>query len=217
MSTILLVALASALALLTATEIRVAGNYRMGLATLYGAEAALELAAEDLLAAPDWNSVLGGLGTSRFVDGSPSGQRQTPAGAIDLTTETNIVRCGRPSGCSDGDLVATTSERPWGTNNPVWQVYVSGRLSELLGIDPTVSDMYVVVWVGDDPAECDGRPDLDGASCGGVDNRGAGTIAVRAHAYGPDGAQRAVEARVGRVSPVPGQRRGGILSWREDR
>jgi hypothetical protein len=216
---ILLVALATALSLLTATETRVAGNYRAGLATLYAAEAAIEIAADDLLGALDWNAVLAGQATSAFVDGAPSGVRITAAGVIDVAAETNFVRCGKRSACTQSDLDAATGERPWGVNNPLWQVYASGPLGELLQIDPTTSDAYVIVWVGDDPSECDGRPDVDGAPCAAGDNRGARTVALLAHAYGLDGTERALEAIVAR-GPAPGggrPRRAGILSWREAR
>jgi hypothetical protein len=217
MSTILLVALGTALALLTATEARVVGNYRSGVATAYAAEAAIEAAADEVLAAPDWNAVLGGEARSSLVDGAPSGGRATVAGTIDLIAETNMVRCGKAAACSDAEIAAATSERPRGANNPVWQLYAYGPLRNLLRIDASAGDAYVIVWAGDDPSDCDARPDQDGAVCAAGANPGAGVMSLLAHAYGAGGTQRAIEITVARSQPPNGPRRVGILSWQEVR
>src|SRR3954463_4873094 len=127
-----LLALGLALALTTATESRIAGNYRDAVEALDAADSAVERAIQDLVAAPDWDSVLSGARTSSFTDGSPSGIRVLPDGsAFDLTRATNIVRCDK-SMCSQADLIAISEERPWGANNPVWQPYAFGPVADLV-------------------------------------------------------------------------------------
>jgi hypothetical protein len=69
----------------------------------------------------------------------------------------------------------------------------------------------VIVWVGDDPLENDGQPLVDGDTSGGA-NPGKGLLQLLAHAYGPAGARRVVEATLMRAGP--GIR---VLSWREIR
>jgi len=69
--------------------------------------------------------------------------------------------------------------------------------------------MYMVVWVADDPSETDMDPFTDG---GGPENPGRGRLSITAHAYGPAGTRRIIEATVARDE-------GGmrVLSWREAR
>jgi len=193
-ATVLMVALASAVSLLTGTETRIAGNHRAAGEVLHAADAALAVASLELAAAADWNAILAGGLTSSCVDGAP-GVRETMSGSIELGELTNTVR---------------TDARPWGANNPIWQLYAHGRLRNMVGGD---SDVYVVVWVGDDPAECDGRPDVDGAPCPGA-NAGKDVISVLVHAYGAAGTRRAIEATFART-PDPLHLRP--LSWREVR
>ena len=71
--------------------------------------------------------------------------------------------------------------------------------------------------VGDDALENDGNPLQDGAS---QDNPGSGVVAMRAEAFGPNGAHTVIEATVAR----PDESDSGIapagvrvLSWREVR
>jgi len=100
--------------------------------------------------------------------------------------------------------------------------------------------------IADDPSECDDNPLVDGGavvSCppGVKANPGAGVLAVRAEAFGPFGAHRAVELTISRVVQAgrpelmppettaenrgntaayavrPGQAGIRILSWREVR
>jgi hypothetical protein len=97
----------------------------------------------------------------------------------------------------------------WGANATTWQPFAFGPMRDLVGID---SDAYAIVWVGDDPAECDGRPDVDGGPCDARPNPGAGVVAVLAHGYSRLGAQRAVEVTVTQNGPDL-----RLLSWREMR
>ena len=100
-----------------------------------------------------------------------------------------MVRCGKAE-CGEGALTAVTEERPWGLNNPRWQLYAYGPLSRLLPAGAIDSPMYVVVWIADDPAENDDDPLADGVD---VVNPGKGIAMMRAHAYGPGGVRRVVE------------------------
>jgi hypothetical protein len=58
------------------------------------------------------------------------------------------------------------------------------------------SQMYVVVWVADDPSENDGNPLMDGTA---ATNPGSGVLAMRAEAFGPSGTHRVIEATVART------------------
>ena len=204
MSMILMMALGSALILTTMTEGKIANNYRDGTEALYAADAAVERVMQDILTVPDWNNIIGGPQTSAFIDGPASGSRTVPGGTLDLTQATNMVNCGKIDACSEGDLIALTKDRPWGANNPRWKLYAYGPMAEMLPTDTINSKIYVIVWVADDPSENDCQPLKDGdtpaAGCNGnVDNLGRGVIAMLAHAYGPNGVQRAVEVTLART------------------
>jgi hypothetical protein len=194
-------ALAMSLAVMVSTESRVSANYRDGMETLYGAEAALARVLPDLSGEPDVNRVLTGVAVSSFTDGAP-GLRRLPDGSFtDLHALTSMLNCGRVV-CREEDLLEADNGRPWGVNNPRWQLYGHGFL-------PGGSRVYGVVWVADDPSETDGDPLTDGAD---TTNPGRGRLSITAHGYGPAGTRRVIEASVetsaGRVS---------VLSWREIR
>jgi hypothetical protein len=196
-------ALAMSLALMVSTESRVAATYRDGMEVLYGAEAALNWVLPDLAAEADPNLVLAGEAVSAFTDGPP-GLRQLPDGTLmDLHALTAMLNCGRPV-CSDADLDEAREDRPWGRNNPRWQLYGYGPLS-------TLGDtrVYAVVWIADDPSETDGDALTDG---GGADNPGRGRLRLTAHGYGPSGTRRILEATV-----TKSERGTSLLSWREVR
>jgi hypothetical protein len=100
---------------------------------------------------------------------------------------------------------ATSAERPWGSNNPRWRLFARSRLS---AIAPGVASsplFHVAVWVSDDPGETDGNPSADATGPAA----GAGVIQVRADAFGPGGAHRAIEATIGRVGANI-----RLISWR---
>src|SRR5262249_13873101 len=146
-------------------------------------------------------TILNGTTTSAFIDGPASGNRTLPDGTtLNLTDATNMVRCGKTT-CSDADLVANTEEHPWGVNNPRWQLYAYGPLQDIIPTGTINPRDYVIVWVADDPAECDGDPLTDGgppiAPC--TANLGKGVLAMLAHAYGPDGTRRVIEVTVART------------------
>ena len=204
MAMTLMMALGLALMMTTITETKIASNYSSDAETLYAADAAVERVMNDILTVPDWNNILNGSVTSAFIDGPPFGQRSMPNGStIDLTEATNMVRCGKITTCSDTDLTAYTDERPWGSNNPVWQLYAYGPLSDMLPTNTINSNVYVVVWIADDPAESDCNPLQDGLApaCGntGTVNPGRGVISMLAQAYGPGGVQRTIEVTLART------------------
>ena len=205
MATTLLMALGIALTMTTMTEGKIASNYRDGTEAIYAADAAIERVMQDILTVPDWNNILNTANplTAAFIDGAPGGPRQLADGTtIDLTQATNLVRCGKVSTCTDAELNAVTADRPWGPNNPRWKLYAYGPLGDMLPTETINSQMYVVVWVADDPSENDCNPlrDGDAAGCGAAgDNMGRGVIAMLAHAYGPNGVHRAIEVTLART------------------
>jgi hypothetical protein len=213
MAMLLMTALGAALILATTSESLIAGNFRGAVEGLHAADAALERAIDDLPAVADWNLLLGGSAQSAFVDGPPGGVRALPDGStLDLGGVLNTANCQKAAACSASDLVAITADRPWGPNNPVWQLYAYGPLATLLAPGVVGSDFYVVVMVGDDPSETDDDPLHDG---GGESNPGAGVLSLRAEAFGPHGAHKVIEMTVARVATAepghaqPGQERPG--------
>ena len=169
-----------------------ARNHRDAAVLHAAADGAIELAA-DTLAVDDWQAVLGGWQVAAGADGAPDGVRQVDGTAVDLAAETNLLNCGRRGGCSAGDRAANTIARPWGANNPWWQLYLFGPLSTLAPLQSPTST-YVLVWVADDSRETDNRPDLDGGNV-----PGRHVVRARAMALGRDGARRVVDAELVRV------------------
>lgn len=210
-ATLLMSALGVALVLATSSEAVIASNFRDQAAGAYAAEAAVERALDDLAAAGDWNTVLNGTARSTFTDGVPAGARMLADGStVDLGHVVNMADCGRVLPCDDADMDAITAQRPWGPNNPRWQLYAYGRLKDLLPNESIDSPFYVTVLVGDDPSETDAKPLEDGA-----DTPGAGILALRAESFGPRGVHKSVEMTVAR--PAAGQPGLRVLSWREVR
>jgi hypothetical protein len=203
-------ALAMSLTLITATERHVVAFYRYGLEALYGAEGALERVLPDLAAESDVSMAFAGLAPSSFVDGPP-GPRTLPDGTfIDLRTLTSMLNCMKAA-CSEADLIAESEDRPWGHNNPRWQLYAYGLLPAVRP-DAAPSRLYAVVWIADDPGETDLDPLIDGGPDEARDNPGRGRLTLRAHAYGPGNTHRALEATV-----VKTGRTIRVISWREVR
>lgn len=195
MTLALLTALGLGLMVTTATESALSVNSRDGAEAFYAADAGIERVMQDLLLVPDWNTILTGSVTSPFIDGSPGGTRTLAhnSGQINLTTLTNMLNCERATSCSTGDMNAYTVSRPWGANNPRWQLYAYGPAEDLVGGTTINSAMYVVVWVADDPSENDNNPLQDGSGTG------KGIISLRAESFGPNGAHRVIEATVAKT------------------
>ena len=197
MAMLLMTALGTALILTTSGETLIAGNYRNSQEALYAADAGLERAMNDLLTVPDWNTLLSGATQSAFIDGAPSGARTLPDGStVDLSQLINMANCQKLTSCSDADMNTVTSERPWGADNPRWQLYAYGPINELLPTESINSPFYVVVLVGDDPSENDNDPAHDGVS---QTNPGSGVLALRAEAFGPRGSRKVIELTLART------------------
>lgn len=216
MAMLLLSALGAGLVLTTSTETLITANYRDNSEAMYAADAGIERVLEDLLLASDWNQLLTGAERSPFVDGAPSGERDTPyGGKIDLTKATNLLNCDKVTTCSAADMNASTEDRPWAKNNPRWQLYAYGPLTDIIDSGTIDSQMYVVVWVGDDPSETDENPAVDGggAVAGAVSpNPGAGQVSLHAEAFGPGGINRVIEVTVARTDTSEMER--GYLAQR---
>jgi len=192
------------------------GNHRGSAVMLYAADAGIELAARDIAQLADWNAALDGTTPGRFTDGAPTGVRAIPGGgSVSLTAETHLLNCGRRSGCTSAQMDANSRERPWGANNPRWQLYAYGPFQEMVNAARPVQ-CYLAVWVADDSREADGNPAADAE----VDEPGRGVLRVRAEAFGPLGGRRAIEAELARVCRqldgeedcLPGIR---VQSWQE--
>jgi hypothetical protein len=205
--TTLTAALAAAIILVTTVETTVSGSHRDGIETLYAADAAMEIAIAELSAVTNWDLVLSGTLRSALSDGAPVGTRQVADGStIDLDKLTAMVRCGKEA-CSDADINAITAERPWGVNNPRWQLFLNGPLRSIVNLPDNSTRVYVLVWVGDDPPDNDGDPLRDSTA---IDNPGRGRIVVTAQAYGPTGATRAIQATIVRTGANV-----RMVAWRE--
>ncbi len=182
MATTLLMGLGAGLTLLAVTEARLAAHFEAGIEALYAADAALERAMSDVAAADDWAEVASGPLRSTFVDGESAGRRDAGGGVqLDLTEATNVERCGVPDPCGDAEARVP------------WRLYAHGPIYGLRSGAAATSRVYVIVWVAPtDPASS------------------ADVLLLRARAYGPYGARRAVEAALARAGPRP-----RLLAWRE--
>jgi hypothetical protein len=218
LTTTLVFTLSLGLSLLVATERMAGGHYRENVRLLHAADAGLELAALHLARVAAWNDVLAGVVRSPMVDGPPAGERELPAGGtIDLDAQTHLLNCARTTPCTAAQLTANTDERPWGLNNPQWRPFLHAPLPAV-GLAARPGPYYLLVWVADDGRETDGDPTVDGGDA----PRGRGVVRVRADAFGPRGARRAVEGELARLCRTdregeicrPGLR---VQSWREVR
>lgn len=195
---LLLSALGAGLVLATSTESLISSNFRGSVEARYAARALSERALADLALLADWSHALNGTQPSSFTDGSPGGVRELAGGVtVDLTAVVNTENCGRPSGCTSGQLTAVTAARPWGPNNPQWRLYAWGPHDLLDGGATTRPPMYLVALVADDEAENDGDPLTDGTAPG---NPGAGRLVLRALAFGQAGLRAGFELTLARGS-----------------
>jgi hypothetical protein len=192
------------------------GNMSASVAMLYAADAAIELAARDLSQVADWDAVLTGSTRGSFTDGAPEGVRGIPGGGvIDLTANTNELNCGKPTNCTEAQMNANSRQRPWGLNNPRWQLYVFGPMEQLPQFSRP-APCYLAVWIADDGREEDGDPLSDAPE---DEEPGHGIVRVHAEVFGAAGSRRAIEAELARScrgsgagACLPGIR---VQSWRE--
>lgn len=178
------------LVLLSATEWHLAAADRDALEVRYAAESAFDRALVELQGIGSWGDVLSGTLAASFGAGSP--EVRTPTGVIDLEVERERMQART-------DAVSTV-----GPNTPRWRLFGWGRLDDVLpAVVELRSAVAVAVWVADDEAEGDGAAEADSNQ----------TVWVRAVAYGPRGARRAVEGLVVREAAAPGPLRRVI--WRD--
>ena len=196
-------AIGSALALSSSAESAIAANFRSALEVEYAADAAFDRALSELAGA-DWNAVLGGLQVG-FADGPP-GVKQLASGVeVNLPVMVNRANCGKDTPCTDAQMDAVTSARPWGVNNPRWVLYAYGRFGTPLP-GAGAPCCYGVVLAGDDPSELDGMPQADTPDPGAAGHR---VIALRIEAVGTSGARAVRE-----VTLASREGRFRVLSWR---
>lgn len=191
------------------------GNMASSVAMLYAAESAIEITARDLAQIADWDVVLSGAQSSSFTDGAAGGVRDlADGGAVDLTSTTNMLNCGRSANCTIAQMNANSKERPWGANNPRWRLFAYGPMRQFTQL-ARPAPCYLALWVADDGREQDGDPLADEADEG---ERGHGIVRVHAEAFGLAGSRRAIEAELLRICPagkdacLPGIR---VQSWQE--
>jgi hypothetical protein len=210
LASLLLFAVGAALVLLTIAETGTAAAFVRSSEAAYAADAIAERALPELAQIPDWTTILNGARRSAMVDGSPDGPRTLADGSrINLDEVVNLANCGQAAACTAEQLDAVSVERPWGRNNPRWRLYAYAPLQSLLPGGGASSSFYVVLLVGDDGAENDGEPEVDGGAAvtGEPTNPGAGALVLRAEAFGPGGAQGSVELSI--------RRSVRVVSWRE--
>lgn len=124
MAMTLMSALGTALIMATIVESKIVANFRRATESRYAADAAVERAVDELFRIADWNTILDGSTRSAFVDGSPLGIRLIADGrALNLAEVQNLANCQKVTTCSESDMQAITTERPWGLNNPEWQLF----------------------------------------------------------------------------------------------
>ena len=211
-----LMALGSVLILLSTAETLIAANHRAAAEAFYAADAALERTLVDLNVVLDWNPVLAGAQTSTFVDGPPGVRTLADGSTLDLAQVVNLATCRKTTPCSPADAAAITTERPWGPNNARWQLYAHGPLSDAAGPGTARTPFYGIVLVGDDPSENDADPSRDGDIIGGGSNSGVGVVMLRAEAFGPRHAHRAIEATIARFDTAQPAATAGVrmMNWR---
>jgi hypothetical protein len=210
LASMILFALGAALVLLTIAETGTAASFVRSSEAVYAADAIAERVLPELARVQDWTAILNGSRRSAIVDGAPDGTRPLVDGSrISLAEIVNLADCGQATACSSEQMDAVTTERPWGRNNPRWQLYAYCPLQSLLPAGAAASSFYVLVLVGDDGAENDGNPEVDGGPPldGAALNPGGGGLLLRAEAFGPGGAHGAVELAI--------RRSVRVLSWRE--
>ena len=206
----LVAAIGLGLVLTTSLEPLAARNYETSWAAACAADAGVAIAAHELASIADWDPVLGGQVASSILSQSATTVELPGGSSAGLAELTNLATCGHAAACSASEADAFTSERPWGPNNPRWQLFGHGRLDQLVSASPGMPPIEVVGRVGDDPADLDGDPFHDstrlGPAGGSGAERGPGAGAIRAEAFAPRFGHRTVVATVGR--PESGVRAG---------
>jgi hypothetical protein len=186
--TSLLAALGLGVVTIASVDTALASAVRSDYAASLAANAAAERAMQDLAILPSWSAALAGDALSTF-GGGPSAVDVPGRGRVDLLLETAVAQA--------------RSDAYWqlGANNPRWRLYASGWLREATA-DAEDGDLpFVAVWVFDDCGETDTDPETDSN----------GRVGLRAVAYGPRGAERAVDVVIAQLTDPVGVR---VITWR---
>lgn len=125
----LMTALGVSMAVLSNTELTIAANYADAAELRYMAEAALEIAVQELATVPDWSGLPAGPPASALTDGVPGGRRTLSDGTLI-------------------DLDALLAEAA--ADDPTVRLFSFAPAERM---QPGVSlgiDAYIVVWIGDD-------------------------------------------------------------------
>ena len=199
---LLLMAIGGAVSIASRTETLIAASFRQARETVYAAEGAVAIAVRDLDLITDWSTVLSGAAASSFTDGAAIGMRTLPGGG-------SVMLCCAADSLTGDVQLRARGGRSWGADTPQWQIFAWGPVGAWLPAGRIESALYVVVWVADDPADADGNPAADAN----------GILQLHAHALGPVGGRRVVEALVQRPVAGGGPQPPGvrILSWRDAR
>jgi len=205
------------LAFATSVEPVIASAHEASLTGGYAAEAGLAIALHELRDVSDWSLILSGRVRSAILQSSTGARMVLPDGSqTDVATLTNLANCGHTAACSNAELDAFSSDRPWGPNNPRWQFFGHARLDDLISGDSAPPPCEVVVWIGDDAAELDGDPQRDSQTAAdGTRRPGAGIVVIRAESYGVRSAHRVLTMSVSRALAPGAEPR--IVAWREIR
>lgn len=184
-----LIALASAETTLTAS---VSEGHELG----YAAESGLERGMAALRLTP-WNLALSGAAGPAFQGAGPAAR---PTGAaVNLPAETARVQ-------AEADAL-------WGAGRVVWRLYGNGPVSAISGQPDPGRDVYVVLWIADDPIEGDADPATDTNA----------TVLLRSTAFGTGRTERTATATIAHDNPavgggqIPSQGGMRVITWREKR
>jgi hypothetical protein len=171
---------AGVLALLGASESRVAAAHRDAFETRYAAESALDRAVLELQSLSSWDDVLAGAATASLTLGT--GTVQSGGVTVSLSAET-------------ARLQARTDARPGhGLNTPRWRPFLWAPFRDLLpGPADQETSLVVLAWVADDEAESDGDPANDSNQA----------VWIHAAAFGGGNLEGRVEGLVTRAGPAP--------------
>ena len=214
LASLVLSALGLMLLMVTSTETLIAGNYRDGVEALHAADAALERVIADVAPLTDWSTALASPDGVVSAIRSTFGDAALSAEMLDGRT-LDLAEDDEPAELSAGvSAVLHAVQRR--SDGPAYPAIVRGEATtrgggctprgRLTALAPGPARRSISRLGADDPAETDGDPARDGIAGG---NPGAGVLQLRAEAFGPGGAHRAVEATIGRAAV--GVR---VISWR---
>ena len=181
-------ALGLGVATIASVESAMNGAARAQHVALAAADAAAERALADLGTLSSWTPVLNGSVVSSF-SGGPLVVTVPRRGTIDLAAMTAALQAA-----SDAFLLL-------GANTPRWRLYAWGWLHMATGDAPARGLPLTAVWVSDDLSETDTDPEADTN----------GRIGLRAVAFGPLGAERAVELTISQLTDPVGV---NVIAWR---